>query len=273
MVTPFISKYGNWEKNTENYKKYFVAKEKVIIGAAGNSFRAYDLEQFKRLDLTTDLKVSNGDTMVKDVKKLMQWYRRDLKLDIDYIMFREDSPKNNLTHVHGLVRSNEIGCLTDIRYWPNENNVSEHWNTYHSATIIEMEQLWDNGMGKWIDYMAKHMGKEYPNSSKAGYRIMFSRGWLPENSNLARKLIYKDCSQACEKIEDIDFRKGRWGLASVMVKDWASGMNIDCLCVNERQFELKGQNIKYGGKNYDIEQFSYDIGVIKDLDLNKIKQD
>jgi hypothetical protein len=256
-------KYGGWGEagDTKDFRKYYRARDRVMIGCVGNSLRPYDSEQFYKLDLTSKLGLNNTfEDMVKHFKKLNRWFKAEGR-DFDYCGAPEVAPKNELVYLHCCYRSNDMECLTDLHYWPTGVEVSEAWEKFHGAKIILFEPVWEKGRGQWINYMSKHIVKEYPETSKLGFRMLTSHGWLPENCELVHVILSKHTAQSI-RAGDMELETA-WALNEMYFKSWAEGSLIDSLYVNSKGFELKGQSMIYDGLEYPVKIGAVILGVKK----------
>lgn len=112
--------------------------------------------------------------------------------------------------------------------------------------------------------MVKHEFKEYPESSKVGYRVSTTRGWLPKNCEIVSKLLKKGVNWAIYYHEEPDVKE-IWNKVDISFKNWAKGMPTYPIRIRENEpFFIQGQEVNLlDGRIYGILEYAVMVGIVK----------
>lgn len=182
----------------------------------------------------------------------------------------ELSPKNHLVHVHGIFRNNSWDGSQ--AYIVDQEILSNLWEEIHGAKItwIARPVAWKDA----IEYMTKHTVKEYPETSKLGFRIMTSKGWLPDNMELVRRLIVKGVTYERAHIPGFE-EKNIWMKVEKNIERWLVGENTLLTRFQEGEtVYIKGNEVitLEKAETYDLTEYALMIGLLKIEDLKENKQ-
>jgi hypothetical protein len=255
-----------------------------MLGCTGDSNHPYDLRQLTSFTLTSIKGYrDNMKDLNTDFKELIRQLRRK-GLKFEFYAVPEYSPKNHLPHIHGIFRNENWDGKTVILIKFKE--LSDMWNEIHGAFRVRIESvkvMQDALAGyiskevrhAFIDNSAvskgiKHSVKEYPVTTKCGYRVHTSKGWLPENTELVHKILKKAANFSINNIFEAD-KKEIWKKIDKYFRFWAMGRATGIMRIRESEpFYIDGQKVIFikGGVT-SIELYGYDLGLLK-IDI-KIK--
>lgn len=116
--------------------------------------------------------------------------------------------------------------------------------------------------------VVNHKFKEYPESSKVGYRVSTTRGWLPKNCEIVNKLLKKGANWAIYHAVEPDIKE-IWNKVDSSFKNWAKGMPTVPIRIRENEpFFVQGQEVYLlNGDVYGILEYAIELGMI---DLSKL---
>lgn len=238
-------KYGNWrDKATKNgWRKYFRSLERGKSGVLGNSERKYKVREFCKYELTTKEGMDNTwETMSKHHKALILELRKR-GCELEYFACGELTPSRGLLHVHGIFRGEKF---------PNQRELSKIWEKIHGAFRVWLEQ--PRSEYSCVEYMSKHVVKEYPVMSELGSRLLISKGWMPENWSIVKELLDKAAIKAVANGRE---KERAWSMVQAMYGRWCIGKaTLPVPVKNMGAVVLCGQKVIMGGEKYEMKEFA-----------------
>jgi hypothetical protein len=182
----------------------------------------------------------------KDIKEL----NRDL---------RRLSPENELLHFHMLYRVNSYYPGEDMTVrFPSQKLVSELWDKIHGAKIVYV--AFPENVKDCIDYTTKHIVKEYPITSKLGFRPLVSKGWLPGGWQIVRRII---CKATMDSINKGKPKEDAWKLMGLMVDGWLRGQATIQFKMNSETISIQHKFVFTKNGVYDLKVYAEKIGIKK----------
>jgi hypothetical protein len=253
--------YGHWAEvaKKNDWSKYFRAVDRGMIGCLGNSKSAYDIRQLVSFDLTSKKGYrDNMKDLNADFVELIRSMRRS-GYKFEFYAVPEYSPKNKLPHFHGIFRNENWDGKTVmfIKY----DAFSNMWEEIHGAKICflkSIKSMRENLLGYMVKEV-KHAFKEYPYTSKCGYRVHTSKGWLPENTELVHKILKKAANYSLFYAEDDAAKKEIWKKIDKYFHTWAQGKTTGVMRLRENEsFFISGQEVIYiKGGIVNIKDFGF----------------
>jgi hypothetical protein len=256
-------KYGAWRKSAGKKEdgKYFRQRDRITWGILGDGSKPYNPGQFAKYELTTKEGVNNDiKLMVKHHKALLRKIERFKGIKLDYVAVPELSPQKGLIHIHGIMRNNSYIGEDEII---EKYTLSEWWEKIHGAKIT-----WISAPRSFHDatqYMVKHTIKEYPESSRLGFRALTSKHWLPVNCELVKKLIVKATQKVIMTKAGVEPEE-QWSRCNQSMKLWVLGRNTRPLgIVDAEPFYINGEYVfTFRGKKYKVRDYAMEVGIIKE---------